>query len=295
MRSIILLLSLSACLPRSAREPRGEPTEGPIEPSGAPVADEPSDEPSSENPDSLASGPVAVCAWVDSVVNPPYETVLLDGSNSYDPDRIDFTLEWSLNVTPDGSSAEIESPDQETIVFEPDLSGLYVAQLTATNSIGLEDQCKVVFSAVPSQGLWIEMFWDMEGDDLDLHLISPGLDWSSYIGTGEDCHWSNCAEGGVGLDWGVEGNESDDPHLALDDSTGGGPETMYIEVPESGDYTLVIHDYAHGAGFDGTTSVNLKYYLWGVEVLSEQRTISGEDTFTPVAVINPGLGLVEPQ
>jgi hypothetical protein len=296
MRSICLLLSLSACLPRGARELRGELQDVPVEPSDDEVpAEEPSDEPSSENPDDLANGPVAVCAWVDSVVNPPYETVLLDGSNSYDPDRMDFTLEWTLNVSPEGSSATIESGTQDSVNFSPDLIGLYVAQLTATNSIGLVDQCKIVFSAVPSQGLWIEMHWSLEGDDLDLHLISPGLDWSSYIGTGEDCHWSNCTSEGVGLDWGVEGNSSDDPHLALDDSVGTGPETMYVEVPESGEYTLVVHDYGNGAEYDGSNEVTLTYYLWGVEVFSEVRTISGEDSFTPVATINPGLGIVESQ
>ena len=107
-----------------------------------------------------------------------------------------------------------------------------------------------------------------------------------------DCYYANC-DGFYGLDWGVTGVDEDDPALDLDDIPGTGPENINIEDPQPGIFTVFVHDYPGSVRHD-PTEVTVNIYLGGSQVFSETRRISGEDSDTYYATIDPAAGTVTP-
>lgn len=57
------------------------------------------------------------------------ETVILDGTSSYDPNGDPITYAWAIVTAPAGSAATIISPASATASFVPDFEGLYIVQL----------------------------------------------------------------------------------------------------------------------------------------------------------------------
>jgi hypothetical protein len=164
--------------------------------------------------------------------------------------------------------------------FAPDLAGDYIGQLVVTNEFGVSSEpCEATLEAIPGQGLWVQMSWTYSGDDMDLHLLYNNGSYNSN----NDCYYANCPGGGP--DWGQSGNTSDNPSLDQDDIGGVGPENTTIQTPYSGTYTVVVHDYP-GSAFQSGNDVTVAIFLGGVQVWSDTRTISGEDTYTHFAEIS---------
>jgi hypothetical protein len=108
------------------------------------------------------------------------------------------------------------------------------------------------------EGLRVEMFWDTDGSDMDLHLLHPGAtEWYGDL----DCYFRNCQEPG-GLPWGGPGPE-DNPRLALDERFGFGPENINIEVPEPGVYRIGV------TAFDDDGEVEVRVYCRSEEPVAE--------------------------
>lgn len=236
--------------------------------------------------------PVAVCDVSPNPITPPFETAVFDGSGSYDPSGNALVMYyWELVQSPEGSAAVLPSfsgiqvPD-----FQPDLAGDYIARLTVTNDQGATDSCQTTLEAIPAQSLWVEMFWSNSGDDMDLHLIAPGVNWSSATETDNDCYYANCVWSF--LDWGQLGFAGDDPSLDLDDISGLGPENINVLSPQSsGSYTVLVHDYP-GSSYEPGNDVTVNIYLNGQLAWTDTRTISGEDSYTPFASVNWSTGSV---
>ena len=85
------------------------------------------------------------------------------------------------------------------------------------------------------------MFWDVPGDDMDLHLIRGDKTWEEIKRfdikdkerTFYDCGFSTCtakalAKLGLSPDWGTLSDPIDDPKLDLDDELSTGPENINI-------------------------------------------------------------------
>jgi hypothetical protein len=217
--------------------------------------------------------PVAKCAVEPEVVTPPFEEATFDGTESYDPEgRQLVDYKWTLVEAPQGSSIDFPAGDSPTRKLTPDLAGDYRAQLVVTTEDGrVSEPCEVVLGAVPTENLWIEMFWQYSGDDMDLHLLAPGgTMWSN-----KDCHWMNCAYG-TGLDWGVQGNVADNPKLDLDDIAGTGPENINVQTPGAGTYTVVVDDYP-GSQFPGGNDVTVNIYVDGSLKWTGTKRITGEE------------------
>ncbi len=63
------------------------------------------------------------------------ETVILDGSNSSDPDADVLTFQWSITQAPQNSLLELEDSSSEIISFEPDKQGEYIVSLIVNDGI----------------------------------------------------------------------------------------------------------------------------------------------------------------
>jgi hypothetical protein len=215
-------------------------------------------------------GPVAVCS-VDPASAMPFETLRWYGDQSFDTnDRPIDEYQWSIAAFPDGSAATLvgDGPIRTT---EADLAGDYTAQLVVVNDLGqVSEPCLATATVIPTEDLWIEMYWTHAGDDMDLHLLAPdGVPRSE-----SDCYYINCDEGQV-LDWGVEGYDGDDPHLDLDDIAGTGPENVNIADPADGVYTVFVHDF-HISVYEDPNPVTVKVYIDGELVETFVHDMLGE-------------------
>jgi hypothetical protein len=165
------------------------------------------------------------------------------------------------------------------------MAGTYVAQLIVVNEYGESSlPCEATLVAVPTDNLLIEMYWVSEDDDaeddMDLHLLAPG---GSPYTPPTDCYWSSCRGG---LDWGIPGVVEDNPFLDLDVFKAG-PETIRIDKPADGIYTVVVHDF-HGSPSEyyAESAVTVNIYLYGELAWTDTRVIMGEDSYEYFATID---------
>lgn len=229
--------------------------------------------------------PVAVCAVSPNPVEPPFTTATWDGSDSYDPAGLRITTyNWTLISQPTGSSVRMPSGSGAIRSgFSPDLAGEYVGQLVVTTEDGrVSRPCTVTLESIPSEDLWIEMYWQYSGDDMDLHLLNAGSS-SSALTTSNDCYYGNCV--GSGLNWGYPSASTDDPTLDLDDIPGVGPENINIAAPYNGTYTVYVHDYP-GSVYNGTNMVTVNIYVAGRLAWTDTRNVNSEDYYAPFAAIS---------
>jgi len=231
--------------------------------------------------------PVAVCGVTPGEVPALYETATWVGSGSFDPAGGSLRYAWSVVSVPAGSAAPLPSGGtgaSDRPGFLPDVVGTYTAQLVVTNTAGVESApCTVDLVAVPATDLWVEMFWQEPGDDMDLHLVRGGGD----LTTNEDCYFSNCR---FGLDWGP-GGPAADPLLDIDDIALTGPENINIDLPEDGTYEVYVHDFPLSV-LTAPNEVTVQIYLSGKLVLSDVRWLEGEDAYAHIATVDWGAQTV---
>ena len=237
------------------------------------------------------TAPTAVCSVAPNPVTPPFTPATFDGSQSYTASgNTIVSYLWQLVEQPEGSAVSLPFDSGVYIPdFYADLAGSYVGQLTIVNELGLSDTCQVVLEAIPAQSLWVEMFWQHSGDDMDLHLLAP----SGILETNSDCYYANCAW--ASLDWGLIGVAEDNPKLDIDDISGIGPENINIYAPQTdGVYTVYVHDYP-GSVYSSPNEVTVNIYLNGSLVWTGTKPISIEGSYTPFALIDWATQTVTPE
>lgn len=233
--------------------------------------------------------PIARCSVTPDEVQPPFESARFIDDGSYDPDGEDITRwVWTLVSKPSGSTVTLQgTTDEPNRTFTPDLAGEYVARLVVSTDDGRTSApCEASLTATPSQDLWVEMYWEHSGDDMDLHLLRA----NGAVTTTQDCYYGNCTYDPP--NWGDQGSSADDPTLDLDDVPYVGPENINIADPELTSYKVVVHDYP-GSVYNGTNNVTVNIYLGGSLTWSDTRNINSEGTYFYYAEIDWGSQTVD--
>ncbi len=135
----------------------------------------------------------------------------------------------------------------------------------------------------PSEpGLFVELNWDVAGDDFDLHLVrGAGVVEDSE----EDCYYANCTGSlAANPDWGEAEEEEDNPALIEDDIEGNGPEQVQILEPEDTFFTVWVHDYP-GSTYEEVNEAVVSVWAYGELLGTRSFDITGEDTITKVVRI----------
>lgn len=221
-----------------------------------------------------------------------FQWAVLDGSKSTDSDgesKENLRYLWSFATTPGGISLDIVDDSNRAgsplngdpsnkinrAAFQAKMKGSYTVRLIVINEKGISSvpaECTV--EAVSDDDLAVKLLWNNKNSDIDLHLIRPDGEFGDLT---SDCYYWNCSPqySGERPDWGVEGETKDDPFLDIDNTDGIGPETVTINKPDNGIYTVTIHAYDTSKG--PSTAV-VKAYAHGVEEKSASMLMNKTDT-----------------
>lgn len=213
----------------------------------------------------VAEYPVAVIAATTE--SEPGDTIILDGTGSYDPGGNEpLSWAWTLLEAPEASAAALSHPTLSAPTLHLDTAGSYTVSLQVTNTLGVPSAAAVhTVEAVPDQDVYVSLSWDTADADLDLHLLQG--EEALLFQTPSDCCWCNPAP-----DWGVEGDPDDDPLLALEADGGGGPEAVVLADPADGAYFVRAHYFQDDGA--GPTEATVRIYVHGVLVDQYRRELT---------------------
>ncbi len=231
----------------------------------------------------------------------PLDDVVVSGDQSTPglPGGSITAYAWTLIEQPSDSTVVLSNPSSRDTGFQfssasgtvhaLDVVGTYVVSLTVTDNTGAvsSNDARVTLNAIPTEGLHVQLTWDVPSDDIDLHVArNNNPDWCSI----NDCYFANCV--GSGLNWDGVGGTAGDPSLDIDDLSGYGPENTNIDTPINGKYTVGVYFYS---GFE-PTSVTAKIFLGGALAWEGSGQISpGTRSWTAAAVdVNNGVSTVTP-
>ncbi len=228
--------------------------------------------------------PVAVIEG-PTQVDPP-ELVTLNGSGSYDPNGgAIINYAWSLTKLPDGSQAELNADVASTVNFQVDVAGTYWAELQVINDAGVASApTKQVIEAIPEDLIHIELVWDTNNTDLDLHVLD-GPTSQFYLIPGDCCYCN------PNPNWGELTNAGDDCSLDLDDRYGFGPENINIDDPQDGEYYTQVYFFKDNGG--GATNATVRFYVDGVMERSFTRQLSQSELWNVAYVRVPDNVVVQ--
>jgi uncharacterized protein YfaP (DUF2135 family) len=92
---------------------------------------------------------------------------------------------------------------------------------------GASSTAYVHLSCTATRDVHIQLSWPQVGSDVDLHFTNP---------QGSTCYYGNTSP-----DWGVPGDNSDNPYLDVDCITSCTLENIYLNKPEAGTYQIRVN------------------------------------------------------
>ncbi|MEW5852230.1 MAG: hypothetical protein AB2A00_25800 [Myxococcota bacterium] len=206
------------------------------------------------------------CTCPSALTPNPLDTITLTATCS-DPNEEITGYRWLVESRPAGSTSEPTPNNELTTDFFVDLAGDYVFRFQALQARGdALTSCTVAAHAVPPQDLHIQLVWDVDTSDVDMHLLGPsGGNWFS---SPADCYFSN-----RNPEWSVAGNANDNPSLDIDDTDGFGPENINVVSPANGSYQIGVH-YWCDDGLTTPTVATVRVFCNGTLRREFQRTLS---------------------
>ena len=151
----------------------------------------------------------------------------------------------------------------QPVTFTAGLAGMQIGYFEVISSDPDQGTVRVDVSgeslppSMETQGLHLQLEWDSNDTDVDLHLVGPGGNYFAWPG---DCYFSNMQP-----DWGVTGDFVDDPFLDVDNVWGYGPENINLQEPAPGTYRVIIHFYSdsYGSSFGSDTRATVRIFFYG--------------------------------
>ncbi|MEM1348343.1 MAG: choice-of-anchor D domain-containing protein, partial [Myxococcota bacterium] len=227
----------------------------------------------------------------------PLKTVKFASNRSSDPDGEIDGYEWSIIQKPANSAARLSpanSVDAPELFL--DIAGEYIIELTVIDALGARScaTSQVLIQATPDEDIHVQLVWDTprdadqgddRGSDVDLHYLHPLGQWDTEP---YDIFWRNPT-----ADWGIPGNQDDDPSLDIDDTDGQGPENVNHDKPGTGKtYAVGVHYYADNGL--GPSYATLRIYVQGVlQYEVRDKFLEKEDIFWDVgAVVWPSKQII---
>ena len=176
---------------------------------------------------------------------------------------------WSVEQPVGSVSRFVPSDTSPDPTFETNVAGVYRFSLETWNADGVPSWNPAFYDVfvIPGEALYVELVWhtpeDLDesdtgpeaGSDLDLHFLHRWAAGPDIDGDGApdgwfdnlfDCFWFNAHP-----NWGsYDPTINDDPGLDRDDTDGGGPECINLDIPEqNATYRVGVHywnDHSYG-------------------------------------------------
>ena len=190
-----------------------------------------------------------------SSVDVPTE-ITLDGSASSEPGGGALVYNWTIEQKPQSSQAVLRNPTDVHTSLNVDVAGNYQINLRVQNEVGiLSPPAECLFYAEPPADIHIELSWEENGADMDLHMTNTEMGLFSFE---SDCCWCN-----PNPEWNTQESQSN-PLLSVDSSTYITPEIIDVWMAEARDYYVYVH-YFSDLGV-GQTQATIRIYLQGVLV-----------------------------
>jgi len=177
---------------------------------------------------------------------------------------MELTKEFQIEPTPNFPIAIPANAGYPlNVSYTPGLAGMDSGyfSIVSTDPTTPEAKLDVVGIGVPPPleeiGLHIELEWDTDNCDVDLHFLKPGAD---LFDCDNDCFYAN-----PNPDWDTKNDFLDDPFLDYDDVDGYGPENTNISEPKPGTYKIVMHYYndSYEGTSGGPTEATVRVYSYG--------------------------------
>ena len=223
--------------------------------------------------------------WAKNLDLAPLDTVILDGSLSFDKESSSLEYFWSVKSAPHDSTSKIAA-DGDKASFFIDLAGNYELCLSVQDSaqmMSCNTDC-VTIQAVPRETIHVQLVWntpadsitgDSDGSDLDLHFLTlPTGTWgdtgSPQLNNGTDVYFQNRAP-----IWQAS-QIQEEPSLDRDDKDGEGPENVNLDKPEACRWYAIGVHYYNDYGF-GPSQATVRIYVNG-KMYFEKAAISMTQT-----------------
>ncbi|MBM4352884.1 MAG: choice-of-anchor D domain-containing protein [Deltaproteobacteria bacterium] len=227
--------------------------------------------------------PTAVIKCQEGEEVKPQTVLHLFGDESFAGNGAINKWEWDVDQPVGSVSTFVPSKSFPNPTFEANVAGVYTFYLTVYDQTNTPSCFPATYEVVviPDEALHIELLWHTPedgdetdtgpeaGSDLDLHLLHPWAAGPDLDADGApdgwfdipfDCFWFNPHP-----NWGsYDPSVNDDPGLDRDDTDGGGPENINLDIPENQVYRVGVH-YWCDHGF-GPAFATIRVYVYAVLV-----------------------------
>lgn len=151
----------------------------------------------------------------------------------------------------------------QTVTFEAGLAGLRVGFFEIitddpdTPSVKVDVRGESLPPPPETQGLHLQLDWDSDNCDVDLHLLNPQ---GTFFQAPNDCYYANMSP-----NWGTANDFTDDPFLDVDNVWGYGPENINLQEPVPGTYKVIVHFYSdsYQGSMSTDTNATVRVFFFG--------------------------------